>query len=247
VNDHNSTPAQRQLARTLVAGGAAVAPAVVAYTTLAGAPAAGFATAATYVVLAALVWSARARLPRAPLSWANRITLARASLTAGLAGLCAAPALAHREAYLVLALATVELVLDAVDGQLARRRRETSEFGARLDGEIDALFVLVLSVLAFHEGRARGAPGAFVLGIGAFRYLLLAAALAVPWLRGEVPSSMRAKVICNVNIGALLLCLWPPAPGFLRTPMAALALALLAWSFSFDVRYLLRKRRRSRG
>jgi phosphatidylglycerophosphate synthase len=243
VNDHNSTPAHASLARALAAGSVVVLLVAAAYLRAAAVPAA-CTTLAGWVVVAALVWNARARLPAAPLSLANRITLVRATLTVSLAGLAATPAWASALAWLVLGVAGVELVLDAVDGQLARRRGEASDFGARLDAEIDALFVLVLSLLAFHVGRSSGAPGAFVLAIGAFRYALLAAALPWPWLRGEVPSSLRAKIICNVAIGALLFCVAPPSPLVLRTPIAALALALLAWSFSFDVRYLLRTRRR---
>jgi phosphatidylglycerophosphate synthase len=241
VDVHNPTRAHRSLALALAAGAAAVAAVVAAFLAV-RAPAAGFTAAATYTVVAGLVWNARGRLPAAPLSLANRLTVARAAITAALAGFCAAPALAH--GYLVLAIAAVELYLDNLDGRLARSRGEASDFGARLDGEIDALFVLVLSVLAYLDGRVEGAPGAFVLGIGAFRYALLAAAAAVPWLRGEVPSSMRAKIICNVAIGALLFDVAPFTPVAWRSPISAAALVLLAYSFSFDVRYLAARRRR---
>ncbi len=236
--------AHRSLARALLVGGLVALATATAYVTLAGSLAAAFTTLATYAVISALVYSARGRLPDLPLSLASRLTLTRATITAALAGLCAEPRLAVQLAWWTLVVAAVELALDAADGALARRRNEASAFGARFDGEIDALFVLVLSVLAFHHGRSEGAPGAFVLGIGAFRYALLAGALALPFLRGEVPSSLRAKIICNVAIGALLFCVAPFTPVVLRTPVAAAALVLLAWSFSFDVRYLRRLRAR---
>jgi phosphatidylglycerophosphate synthase len=249
VRDHNPSPsrppasrAHRSLVRALVGYGLVMVAVAAAYVGLAGSAQAAFAALATFLVVATLVHGARARLPAAPLSLATYLTLARATLTAALAGLCAEPRLAGRLAAWILVVAAVELALDNLDGQLARRRGEASEFGARLDGEIDALFVLVLSVLAFHRGRAEGAPAALVLGIGAFRYALLAAALAVPWLRGEVPSSLRAKIICNVAIGTLLFDVAPFTPVALRTPMTATALVLLAWSFSFDVRYLRARR-----
>jgi phosphatidylglycerophosphate synthase len=241
VDNPSSNRAHAALAVALAAGGATVAAVAALYALAAAAPAASFTALATYGVVAAFVWRARGRLPGTPLSLANRLTLVRATITCALAGMCVAPALAH--GWLVLAIAAVELTLDNLDGRLARSRRETSDFGARLDGEIDALFVLVLSVLAWQDGRAEGAPGAFVLGLGAFRYALLLAAALVPWLRGEVPSSMRAKIICNVAIGALLFDVAPFTPLVLRTPVSAVALLLLAYSFSFDVRYLHARRR----
>ena len=244
MDDHNRP--QAQLARALLFCGLAAAAVAAAYAILAHSLAAGLATLATYVVVAALLWSARARLPDAPLSLATRLTLTRATITAALAGLAVAPALAHSLAWGVLAAAALELGLDTADGAVARRRGETSELGAIFDGEVDALFVLVLSVLAFHTGRHDGAPAAFVLALGGFRYAFLAAALVFPVLRGEVPSSLRAKIICDVVIGVLLFGVAPFTPVAARTPLAAMALALLAWSFSFDVRYLLSVRARSR-
>jgi hypothetical protein len=101
----------------------------------------------------------------------------------------------------------------------------------------------VLSLLAFQTGRHDGAPAGFVLALGGFRYFLLAAAALVPWLRGQVPSSLRAKIICNIAVGVCLFDAAPFTPVALRNPLTAVALALLAWSFSFDVRYLAARRR----
>jgi phosphatidylglycerophosphate synthase len=226
----------------LLAGGLVSLASAATYATRAGATAAAIATLATYAAIATFVWTQRARLPAAPLSLATRMTLARATLTATIAGLGFAPALAHAHTAAFLTAAGLELFLDNLDGRVARRRGEASALGAQLDGETDAVFVLALSLLAFQNGRIEGAPGAFVLAIGAFRYLLLAAAALVPWLRGQVPSSLRAKIICNVAVGVLLFDAVPFTPVALRNPLAAIALALLAWSFSFDVRYLAARR-----
>ena len=45
----------------------------------------------------------------------------------------------------------VVLVLDGVDGYVARRRNEQSEFGGRLDMETDALFAALTTTLLFVE------------------------------------------------------------------------------------------------
>ncbi len=248
MRDHNPSPpaATPALARALAAGAALVVARAAAYLELAEAPAAAAGALGVHAACAALVWSQRHRLPRAPLSLANRMTLARTALTSGLAGLAFAPALAHALAWAVLGVAAILLTLDNLDGRVARRRGEASAFGALIDGETDAFFTLVLSVLAFHEGQRAGAPAALVLAIGLFRYALLVATALWPALRGEVPSSLRAKVICNTGLGALLFGIAPFTPLWSRTPVAAAALLLLAWSFSFDVRYLLGKRRGGR-
>ena len=74
-----------------------------------------------------------------PASW---ITLARAALAVGVAALAVDP---HGPAPIV-ALAGTALVLDAIDGPIARRTRTESALGARFDGEVDAFLILALSV-----------------------------------------------------------------------------------------------------
>src|SRR6185437_12999615 len=63
------------------------------------------------------------------------------------------------------------LVLAGVDGWAARRSGFASRFGARFDMESDALFVLALAALVYRTGQA----GAWVLTLGAMRYIFVAA------------------------------------------------------------------------
>ena len=108
---------------------------------------------------------------------AGRVTLARATLAGGVAALIAdsfwRPALVTP----LLALTVVALVLDAVDGWVARRTGTVSALGARFDMEVDAFLILVLSVYVAHS------TGAWVLAIGAARYTFGAAGWLLPWLR----------------------------------------------------------------
>src|SRR5699024_5175896 len=78
---------------------------------------------------------------------------------------------------LLVTLAAAALVLDAVDGAVARATASATVGGARFDMEVDAFLILVLSVYA--------APtvGALVLLIGLARYLFVAASAFLPWLR----------------------------------------------------------------
>jgi phosphatidylglycerophosphate synthase len=178
-----------------------------------------------------------------PIGWATRLTLLRLLLVLGL-GVGAVMGLGPSLA--LTAICVVEMILDGLDGPLARRRGEASGFGSRLDGETDALFVLVLSLLAW---RRPDGPGVVVLGIGAMRYAMATASFLWPRLRGQVPSSLRAKIICDSAIVALLLILLP-VPGLAsswRDGLAWLAFAMLVYSFSFDVRYLLENSARERA
>src|ERR1700729_2578585 len=99
-----------------------------------------------------------------PADW---VTLARATLSVGVAALVADSFGHPAPVALLVSLAAVALALDAVDGWVARGTRTTATVGARLDGEVDAFLILVLSVYV-----ARSA-GTWVLAIGAARYAFL--------------------------------------------------------------------------
>src|SRR3954447_616147 len=122
----------------------------------------------------------------APADW---VTLARATLAVGIAALVADSFAQHVPLTLLVPLVVVALALDAVDGWVARRT-STGRLGARFDGEVDAFLILVLSVFV-----ARTA-GAWVLAIGAARYVFLVAGAPLPWLRATVPPRYWRKVVC---------------------------------------------------
>ncbi len=167
---------------------------------------------------------------------ANRVTLVRALLSLVVAGLVVASYLTPVSVPMLVALASVALALDWVDGQVARRTGTVTAFGARFDMEVDAFLILVLSGYAAHQ------VGAWVLLIGLARYLLLAAEWVWPWLRRPVPPRYWRKVVAAIQ-GVTLTVV---ATGWLSMPAAALlllaALALLAESFGRDVVWLARTR-----
>jgi phosphatidylglycerophosphate synthase len=169
---------------------------------------------------------------------ANAVTLARGVLALDLLALLGSPP-STVLAWSIVALAIVALVLDGVDGRVARRRGETSAFGARFDMETDALLILVLAALAWGQGKA----GAWILLAGALRYLFVAASLVAPWLAAPLPPSRRRQTVCVVQIVSLILCLAP----FVAPPASAVigfaGLAALIGSFAADVAWLARRAR----
>ena len=121
-----------------------------------------------------------------PASW---VTLARATLAVGVAALAADSFTRDTPVALLVTLAAVALALDAVDGWVARRTGTATALGARFDGEVDAFLILALSVYV------APAYGAWVLAIGAARYLFLAGEWLLPWMRAPLPPRRWRRVV----------------------------------------------------
>lgn len=191
----------------------------------------------TYALMAALVVRGLPPdLPPPGLGAANQITLVRATLVMPMAGLTLQPAALTAETlWWIVAISIVAVALDGVDGMVARRRGQETRFGARFDMELDAFLMLVLSVLVWRTGRV----DAWVLSIGALRYLFVAAGRLCPLLTADLPASLRRKAICVVQGVALIVCLAPIVPPELAIRAAAGALALLVCSFAVDVVWLI--------
>jgi len=176
----------------------------------------------------------RARLRR--FGPADRVTLVRATLVGGVTALVADSFASAPPVPVLVALTAVALVLDGVDGRVARRTGTCSPLGARFDMEVDAFLILVLSVYVARD------LGPWVLLIGGMRYAFVAAARVLPWLRAPLPPSTARKTVAALQ-GVLLLAagsgLLPPAAD---VGVVAVALALLVWSFGRDVGWLWRTR-----
>jgi phosphatidylglycerophosphate synthase len=175
-----------------------------------------------------------------PFGWPNRVTLGRLVLTSLVGGLAleltgARPGEAVMWAF--VAVAAVALALDGVDGYLARRLNQVSAFGARFDMEVDALLILLLSLVVWMLGKA----GAWVLLIGAMRYAFVAAGWLWAALNAPLFPSYRRKAVCVVQGVALAALLAPVLVPPLSSTLALLALAVILYSFAVDVIWLARR------
>jgi phosphatidylglycerophosphate synthase len=164
---------------------------------------------------------------------ADKVTLARSTLvgcvTAVVAGGVDQPAV-------LVGMTLVALVLDGVDGQVARRTGTASPLGARFDMEVDAFLILMLSVYVATR------LGPWVLAIGLMRYAFIAAGRAVAWLRAPVPSTMAGKVVAASQGVVLVVTTAGSLPPAIMTWAVAAALAALVWSFGRSVVWLYRNR-----
>src|SRR6478609_4453795 len=184
---------------------------------------------------AASLWSMRTVQTRpvpavGPADW---VTLTRASIAAVIAVLVVSPPV---HVALLVSLSATALVLDAVDGWVARRTWTTAR-GARLDGEVDAFLILVLSVYVARDA------GAWVLAIGLARYVFLAAGWVLPWMRAPLPPRHWRKVVCATQGVVLTIAAADVLPPAWTRVLLLGALALLAESFGRDVVWLSRRRR----
>ena len=206
-----------------------------------GLPAIGWLAALAYLAASnALLLDAlrRARAPR--LGWANVVTATRSALVAIIAGLVVASFVAPISVPLLICLVVPALVLDAVDGWVARSTGTTTELGARFDMEVDAFLLFILSAYV--------APilGHWVLAIGLMRYVFVAAGWMLSWLRLQLPPRPWRKVVTAVQGIALTLAASGLVPE-LAGVLVGVALAMLVESFGRDVLWLVLRSRSRRA
>ncbi len=182
----------------------------------------------------ALLALARSRSDEPRIFPADWVTLARALLIAGVAGLVADSFDSSISITALVTLSSVALALDAVDGQVARRTGTANSLGARFDGEVDAFLILLLSIVVSEH------YGSWVLIIGAARYVLLLAGLLVPWLAAPLPFRYWRKVVAAAQGVVLTVAASGALDRLVGMIAVGLALALLAESFGRDIIWLYR-------
>ncbi len=166
---------------------------------------------------------------------ANVVTAVRSSLVGVISGIVVASFFAPMPVWIVLALVVPTLLLDAVDGWVARRTNSASELGAQFDMEVDAFLLLVLSAYVSQ------ALGMWVLAIGLMRYAFVVAGWIFPWLCRQLPFRFWRKVVTAVQGIALTVAITGLLP-VVDAVFVAIALALLIESFGRDVVWLVAKR-----
>jgi phosphatidylglycerophosphate synthase len=191
----------------------------------------GWAAGAVYGTLALVLlgFALRHSWPRS-IGHANRVTLVRAVLVGGVTALVADSLVDRIPTAVIVSIAAVALVLDGVDGIVARRTGSVTEVGARFDMEVDAFLILVLSVFVAQS------LGWWVLTIGLLRYVFWVAGKLAPWLRAALPASQARKVVAATEGVVLVVASSGALPA--ADVVVGVALALLVWSFGRDVVWL---------
>lgn len=179
------------------------------------------------VLLAALVVTrAFARVRAAgPVTLATRVTLTRGVLIGALAWFVLPPPLRGAVAWIPGPLYTAAAVADWIDGWLARSRGEVTAAGARFDVEMDALGLLVGSLVAV---RNELLPP-WYLALAAAYYLFngglwLRARLGWPVYRERLRSYQSARVFASLQMALVAISLYPIE----RPPLDVVATLLMA-------------------
>lgn len=224
-------PVRRGLGIAVLAQGAALA--VLPATGTAGGM--GLAGGAAYGLLCdVLIVRGLLRGGAARVGIANAVTWSRCALVGVVVALMPS-ALDGRPALELAVVSAVAILLDGVDGRVARVTGTVSPFGSRFDMEVDASLVLALSIVAVPR------VGAWVVLLGAARYLLLLATLLVPRLGGPTPPRLWRKVVAVVQGVVLTVVCAGVLPGPAAGGLAAGAGLALAWSFATQIHGLLRQ------
>jgi uncharacterized protein (TIRG00374 family) len=178
------------------------------------------AVLAVIAVLCFFVFVAQSKgswTPKGRFGLANVVTTSRLGITLWLL-----LGFARQPGILVASVALANLLLDLVDGWLARRGGLSSEFGALFDMETDALFVLTLAMILF----SRGIAGSWVIMAGLWRYLYVLAPVCFPASGVEDKRSRHGRLLYVSMIACFLLALVvPPSAGWLLALAGTLAVS----------------------
>ncbi len=173
--------------------------------------------------------------PHRQLGLGNLITIGRFVLVSALFSVVFGLA----NPWLVILISVFALVLDGFDGFFARRAKKVSEFGARLDMEVDSALAAVLALSLWSSGLI----GVEILLLALPRYLFAFATKISPWMTSPLPYSLARRVISVIQIASLIGLHAPFLPQVLITPVALIVIGLLIWSFGRDIIWLWRNRK----
>ena len=187
-------------------------------------------TTAPIAAAAVLSFAMYAYLGRATLmatppygGYANRLTALRLGLVIG-----AALLMRRLPAPTVLLLFTANVALDVADGYVARRRREATHFGAALDREADAVFVLVAYLYFF---TVRSTVWVLVPALLPYVFRL------VVWTLRDVSAHQHkrryATVLAGVNYACLLAAVAAQDATQLRILAISAGLVIASFIISF--------------
>ena len=190
--------------------------------------------------VALLWWRIPTDYPHSRFGACNTVTLLRAGLGATLLTplFTAAPLTHSIEAWAVVLIALMALLLDGVDGLLARRSGLSSAYGARFDMEVDAALSLILMLHVLFDGTV----GSYVIVLGIMRYLFIGASLLLPWLSADLPERFGRKLVCVLQVAALIALQVPVLPEPAAHLIAGGTTLALLWSFGRDTLWLRRHR-----
>ena len=164
---------------------------------------------------------------------AHWVTLARSIPVAALAACIPA---SEVPPVLISMLAGITMILDGVDGLVARRTGLASPFGAAVDAELDAVLMASLTGVLY----ANGHTGPWVLLAGAARFVYIGAGRVWPWLNAPLAPSLHRKLCFGVAAWSLVAA--PMLDGQGAQALGVVGTSTILASFGLDILWLFKNR-----
>lgn len=126
----------------------------------------------------------------------------------------------------------INILLDIVDGIVARKCKTESDFGLYLDMELDAFYVCLVSLILYVEGLA----GAWVIIIGLLRYVYTFIFILLDVELISEPKQKFASLVAGGLFWCMLLPFFNPQLNIVLGLVSALLVLSFVKSFLFQMK-----------
>ena len=133
-------------------------------------------------------------------------------------------------------LALISLLLDGLDGFIARKYNQVTEFGELIDQEADNFLILIMTISLYLNRDV----DFYIFLIPAYRYIFIFLMAKYAWLKRRLPESHIRKLACVLTIIFLIIAQESHLT-INSTFLVNLALFIITFSFSRDIIWLYRK------
>ena len=128
--------------------------------------------------------------------------------------------------------------MDWLDGFIARKFNQVSDFGDFFDQEVDNFFLVILSlsIIIQYDGFH------YILTIPLLRYFYITTQMYLIWMRRDLYKSRRRKLVCGLVVSALIISNIYLLPILLIELLLIISIFILCLSFFKDFVWLYRRR-----
>ena len=137
---------------------------------------------------------------------------------------------------ILILLALISLLLDGLDGFIARKYTQVTKFGELIDQEADNFLILIMSISLYLNKDV----GFYIFLIPTYRYIFIFLMAKYDWLKRTLPESHVRKLAC-VLATIFLIIAQESHLTINSTFLVNLALFIITFSFSRDIIWLYRK------
>ena len=139
---------------------------------------------------------------------------------------------------LFIILAIISLLLDGLDGFIARKYNQVTKYGEVIDQEADNFLIFVMSISLYLNKEI----GLYVFLIPAFRYIFIFFMTRYSWLNNTLPDSQLRKVVCVSIILIMIISQDSYFTNDVVIFLVLLSLFIITFSFSRDIIWLYRNK-----